>query len=512
MNQNETQTRSFFTRVSHSLEDFGFFVKTFLDDILAALFSFSRLAGILRFILFFIGGIAFWVFYTAQTRDLSYWDFVFREVGRAVLFFVSENPINTLAIASLRAVVFLIFALWNLVKNMVSAEILRHVVVVVIPVLIAARVAVIYLADIFELKGEKIALGFLFKATFALGYQRMVIEDGDVAKEHRDSPMHNIGGPGQVQVNLENVAVFDRIDGSIHMIPPTSDQWKDSAVIESFERLREVIDLRDQITEAQGMALEARTRDGIRIAIQDIRLIYSVVRKRSSDDELSFDESAIERLVYRRTVGRWQKVMENLVRSQLRQFVAEHNLSEFLAAAEIPVLNENRPNRPSGDALQTHFVPRPIITQRFMSHGFQQRAYQNGLELHWIDIGTWSFPTQLIPERHLQAWKIVCENEVRRREKDMVRREARAETLLSLVRDYPLTQFKGLGDEDLSQETGTFVLIESYLKLLRSAAATYPAEDVPLELGKAIHFLSHYLNTYLAKSGQARILGGSEQD
>ena len=123
MNQNETHARTFSARVSQALEDFGFFVKTFLDDILAALFSFSRLAGILRFILFFIGGIALWVFYTAQTRTLPYWDFVFREVGRAVLFFISENPMNTLAVASLRASVFLFFALWNLVVNMVSAQI-----------------------------------------------------------------------------------------------------------------------------------------------------------------------------------------------------------------------------------------------------------------------------------------------------------------------------------------------------------------------------------------------------
>ncbi len=507
-----TQTAAFTTRVGHALEDFGFFVKTFLDDILAALFSFSRLAGILRFVLFFVGGIVLWVSYTTQTSELLYWDLVFQEVGKAVLFFISEQPFNTLAVSTLRAFVFAWIAFKSLVSHMVSLQILRHVLVMVIPVFVAVQVAVLYLADIFELKSRKIALGFLIKGTFALGYQRMVIEDGDVAKKHRDSPMKNIGGPGQVQVNLENVAVFDRIDGDIHLISPTSDQWNEAEVIESFERLREVVDLRDQITEAQGIDLNARTRDGIQIAIQDIRLIYSVVRKRNSDDELSFDEHAIERLVYQRPAGRWQKVMENLVRSQLRQFIAEHNLSEFLAAADIPVLDQESPQAAPGSEKQTHFVPRPIITQRFMSHGFQQRAFSNGLELHWIDIGTWSFPTQLIPERHLQAWKIVCENEIRRREMHNIRQDARSEELLKLIREYPLMYFHKITEADVNQETGTLALIDSYLKLLRSAVATYPEDQVPEDLTRAVHFLSHYIATYLSKSGQARFLSDQDED
>jgi hypothetical protein len=283
-------------------------------------------------------------------------------------------------------------------------------------------------------------------------------------------------------------------------------------VIESFERLREVIDLRDQITEARGIDLEARTRDGIQIAIQDIRLIYSVVRGRKGEAELSFDEGAVERLVYNRTVGRWEKVMENLVRSQLRQFIADHNLSEFLAAAEIPALNRDAQEATVEAGSQTHFVPRPIITKRFMSHGFQQRAYQNGLELHWIDIGTWSFPTQLIPDRHLQAWKIVCENEIRRREMERVRQDARGEELLRLVREYPLLRFREMEEDALDDEAGMIALIESYLKLLRSAAATYTEEPTPEKLNRAIRFLSHTINTYLRKSGQARILGREDEE
>lgn len=512
MRRNETQAPSFSTRIVHALEDFGFFVKTFLDDILAALFSFSRLAGILRFVLFFIGGIVLWIFYTAQTRELLYWEYVFREVGKIVLFFISEDPLNTLVISSLRGGIFLWFALGSLFRNMFSLAILRHVVVIVIPVVIAVRVAVLYLADIFELQGSKTALGFLIKGTFALGYQRMVIEDGAVSKKDRNSPMHTIGGPGEVQVNLENVAVFDRINGDIHLIPPTAEAPNNAEVIESFERLREVIDLRDQITEARGIDLEARTRDGIQIAIQDIRLIYSVVRGRKGEAELSFDEGAVERLVYNRTVGRWEKVMENLVRSQLRQFIADHNLSEFLAAAEIPALNRDAQEATVEAGSQTHFVPRPIITKRFMSHGFQQRAYQNGLELHWIDIGTWSFPTQLIPDRHLQAWKIVCENEIRRREMETVRQDARGEELLRLVREYPLLRFREMEEDALDDEAGMIALIESYLKLLRSAAATYTEEPTPEKLNRAIRFLSHTINTYLRKSGQARILGREDEE
>ncbi len=511
MSQNETQTRRFFNRVGDVLGDFLFFLRTFLDDILAALFSFSRLAGILRFILFFMGGLAFWIFYTSQTRELAYWDLVFQEVGKALLPMLSDTPGVTFLNSSVRAMFYFAFALGSLFKNMFSVQIMRHVVAIVVPVFIAARVAVIYLADIFELDSEKISFRFLFQATFALGYRRLIIEDGSVSPDYRESPMLRIGGPGSVQVNLENVAVFDRINGDVHLMPPTNDKWRESEVIASFERLREVIDLRDQITSASGIEVSTRTKDGIRIFIKDVRLKYSVMRDRNNDDELSFDEGAVERLVYRRSVGPWKQQMINLVRSQLRQFVSEHNLSDFLASADIPVFDQTTTiSTPVTDGA-TNFVPRPNITQRFLSRGFQRRAEQLGLELDWIDIGTWSAPTQLIQDRHLKAWKITCQNVVRRRELDKVYQEAYTRELLHLIREFPLVWYQEAQmDEEVPDTKSALTLIKAYLGLLRSAEATYPEDEVPPALTRAIDYLTHYINRYLDDSGQVRFLGDSE--
>ena len=219
-------------------------------------------------------------------------------------------------------------------RALCAANVFKHVLIGAFVFWLAYRTAGIYLDDIFELNNIRITERFIRQSAFASQYDVLEIKDGDVSLNDQKSPIFLIGGPGKVRVYLENAALFEQLGGMPNVIGPTTskssknarsdqpvgnsilarsrgllaamirfdrDQYgnkKDGArVISSFERIRRVIDLRDQVQE---ISVNARTRDGIPVQVKNMRVIYSVRRdgqEPTLERPYPFNQEAVESLV-----------------------------------------------------------------------------------------------------------------------------------------------------------------------------------------------------------------------
>ena len=128
-------------------------------------------------------------------------------------------------------------------------NVIRLLLILSIPVFIAIEMAGNYITDIFELEDPSVAWKFIGEISLGGASEVLHIRDGKVAEEDRDSPIVLIGGPGHVQVEFDTAVLFEKPDGTPHVIGPvvTKSEEKNPAILEGFERLREpVLNLRDQ--------------------------------------------------------------------------------------------------------------------------------------------------------------------------------------------------------------------------------------------------------------------------
>ncbi len=369
----------------------------------------------------------------------------------------------------------------QLLDAIFAADVLHHLLVLGLGLWLALRLAARYLDDIFELDNLSVAEKFIRSASFSGYYQRLKIRDGVVPSEYQESPMFRIGGPGRVDVHLENAALFERLDGTPHVISPTSKRF---AVLDGFERLRSVVDLRDQVIE---LTVDGRTQDGVPVTAKDVRLVYSIYRGVQGDtgthkfqQPYPFSEQAVLDLVYKQGKDPLViKAISDSIRSELRQFISRHTLSEFLANAECG----------------SSFVPRDQLTDLFYDYAkeFSKQAEKRGVELHWIGVGTWVTPSQIIPERQLEAWKLSCDNRLRCSEQSLshCRKESRLIELIRLIDEVPNT-FYNLIQLNTSPEQIMRRLVLDYREKLREAKDLYQNQQQPIppELDTAIRHLT----------------------
>lgn len=420
-------------------------------------------------------------------------------------------------------------------RALFAANVFKHVLIGGFVFWFAFRAAAIYLDDIFELKNIRISERFIRQSAFASQYDVIEIRNGDVSPKGQKSPIFLIGGPGKVRVYLENAVLFEKIGGTTHIIEPTtpkkgerrtqdqsrskkvlsrssgligslinvegseSDSKNDGEkVLESFERLRKVIDLRDQVLE---ISVEGRTRDGIPVQVKNMRVIFSVLRD-GQESTLAkpypFRLEAVESLVYQLSRESWTDAMAAQIKRELGAFIARHTLSEFLAAVGRPELEQateiaaeiqGEADRLSGSAETFEinvpdpppFVPRPAISDLFYDYSeFVARIKAKGVELRWIGLGTWAFPSDIIPERHLQAWRISYENLARGSEAavEKVSEKNRIQQLLAILQDTPVSIFNQIDiNEDSQRKANMVTLVNSYRGKLHAALEEYERRD-----------------------------------
>jgi hypothetical protein len=129
----------------------------------------------------------------------------------------------------------LIFFLRNVILD---AKILQYLPVFLAPFFIALQSAAIYLADIFELNDVGVARRFIRRLALTGSNETIRIKSGRVDEESENSPVVLIGGPGKVVVELDSATLFEKADGTPHVIGPTGKEPGGKATIEGFERFR----------------------------------------------------------------------------------------------------------------------------------------------------------------------------------------------------------------------------------------------------------------------------------
>jgi hypothetical protein len=404
-------------------------------------------------------------------------------------------------------------------------NVLPHIGILILAYFFAFRNAAIFVADVFEQKPD-IAQRFLRQAAFsAPTYDTIHISEGRLDPKNRNSHIAAIGGPGLVQVNLENLAIFEKTDGSVNIIGPTNREPNNVHVLEGFERFKESIDLRDHVIKIDDV--QSRTRDGIPVRMRNIRLLFSVKRS-SKDSTLSdpypFDLQAIRRLVYQQGPRKWTQVMKGLVISQLTEFIAKHKLAELLAAIGEPEvkkqiirdrqiqnqiwklrqIRKHTPNRQhyyrlrtvkpanqpkcihpkhqrgaiylrfNGDITgkQPLSIIRPQITNLFYQDFIKEISARRGVNLSWIDVGILETPSEIIPNQNLEAWEISNENILRSNALvlQQLQLESRLHELTRLVRELPINAVYNLPkSEGENPEAVIYQLLDAYAGTLQTS-------------------------------------------
>lgn len=342
-----------------------------------------------------------------------------------------------------------------------------------------------YLDDIFELKNEPMAADFIEEVAFGYGHEHITIDEGRISENDEHSPIILIGGPGEIQVNLGSVALLEKLDGDPEAIFPRSEPWK----LGRFERIREIgthdevgrreyaiINLRDQFV--SGLSVKSRTKDGIPIEAQDIKIIFSILRTSRAGmgilegDPYQFDERAVHALVYNQTIIKpppstpsgvtfpWDTTVIPLVTSELEKLITSRTLSEILASIsqrELDSLNHNEETiaqmRVEMTGEQTrinqntasrppNFETRSKITAQFFDTPFREKAAKLGVAVEWIDVGTWQLPSGIILDKLKEAWDLMRANTKRKHAIERSAKKRALDELLELINGVILANFE----------------------------------------------------------------------
>ncbi|HWQ05389.1 MAG TPA: hypothetical protein VN452_08540 [Longilinea sp.] len=550
-----------------------------------------------------IRGTIFWILFFTTWLLTAFWYHPWSD-GSIRFLHLQLDPTSSIIAQTLTF-------LDHLFGFLLAGDTLSRLITFFVPAWLAIEIAAIYLMDIFELPKSSIGREFISRAAFAFPQMEMlVINNEALSRKQLDLPVIRIGGPSLVQVNVEFVAVFERINGAFHPISPnlriqkhtrpfpqkiidflaryfsvfvesSSDNPNRPArpngtlgkqqylpaisTLDGFERLRQIIDLRDQTA---CFSIEARTNDGILINVKDLRLIFSVWRgvdQTSLGRPYPFRRQAVYSLTYQNSLGElWSFTMQRLVQEELIRFISEHTLGELLAAIGEPEIQRqvamenaihrkiwsNRryvrsrrmhsqplfPHRPKNYhksiplpfrehkharqprfqrfysftsaqfPVAPNFIPRPQLSNFFrnFANGFPERARIHGVRLEWIDIGSFSTNEQVILNQHIEAWRITAENLVRGSSQvlDELRRQSTNQEITSMLQSMPILSFVQLQKQKVKTEDAIFELVGMYSAVLKSARENLRNQGKPMPVGLENAFSA--IRTYQADQYKTR--------
>ncbi len=354
------------------------------------------------------------------------------------------------------------FIIINTIAPFFHPQVLIHLLPVVVAILASFFIGSLYLTDLFELDSFWIAASYLFASFFGLGYPTLSINRGDMSELeglYTNNPLLQIGGPGYVIVHLGYAAVFETEDGipKVYGSPKSSDETA-RPFIEGFERLRGVIDLRDQLGKVD--EVRAVTRDGIEVYARDAQMLFRVYggdQPRSLQNPYPFTKEGIRRLIYGQAVihegqRNWVELLPEIVSREIRSFVSKHSIQEFLALQPSRLLADGEPIEETNEEAKSFIqIPRRQLTEHFHTDQLKERLKEQGLELAWVGVGTWELrddqrsstpgvtgPAKTLTAawRDLQRANLYASMDYQAREHDRCLRERTAEGISEIVKTW----------------------------------------------------------------------------
>lgn len=271
--------------------------------------------------------------------------------------------------------------LLDVFTSFISPQVLIFVLPAFFAVLFSFHLAARYLADLFELESTSIAYRYLLGSVLGLRYPLLTIDAGSVADLDQQNPLLRIGGPGYLKLHLGFAAVFETMEGQPRIYGPNPGHSR--YFVQGFERLRDVIDLRDQLREID--EIPAVTKDGIIVHARDVQIVFRAFSsyRRNDDGTYQADPRSVLNLTYggiadEKGLPRWTETLPTIAVRELKDYVAARTLEEFLAL----------PSDNGQNAMSVH-IPRRELTASFHTQERKQRLRDLGLELVWVGVGTW---------------------------------------------------------------------------------------------------------------------------
>lgn len=272
-----------------------------------------------------------------------------------------------------------------------SARSYGHLLALALAFWLASRTSASTQQAIFQLRDIKDAQRHIHQSAFDGKSPNLHLRSSESKRAETNNLFIRVGGPGMVEVHMENAAVFEPIEGKPRVITPN----EKAQALRGFERLRALIDLRDQVL---NLKVWGRTRDGIRVRVEGARVVFSIrrgAREASLREPHPFDKQAALQIVYGQRVEKGDAAKSGrglpqtalgeqgsaLFERQLQRFIARFTLGELLAAS---AENLERGSEQSS-AL---FLARDSLREQFASYCADALSEQ-GLDLHWLDLGIW---------------------------------------------------------------------------------------------------------------------------
>lgn len=440
--------------------------------------------------------------------------------------------------------IWLILSGFTMILTVINVQERLHIAIVIgmsfikyIPLLwivynLSRKMAARYLDDVFELQNEDLAADFLEEVAFGHGHEKITIQEGRISADDEKSHLILIGGPGFIQVNLDSVALVEKVNGEPKIIHPRNEAWK----LDRFERVREIgkfdevgkreyaiINLRDQFV--SGLSVKSRTKDGIPIEAQGIKVIFSLLRRgQAKDDQVQgdaylFDEGAVQAVVYNQTIITpapstppgvnfpWDTTIVPLINSELEDLITSHTLSELLATISqkevdnassndetiakmrVEMTGQQSLTNEKTESRAPNFESRSKITAQFYNKTFKEKAAKLGVSIEWIDIGTWQLPSTLILEKHKVAWNLSRENAKKRASVERSGKQYEMKEVINLINNVVISNYEkgSTGQAPMAKGMEAFIAMNPEIsrQLIKQDNNKKDATSIALEILKS---------------------------
>lgn len=491
-------------------------IQRWLEKLISRILRLDHTTSTLRGLLVVTSFFAIIFIYTAVRHPVG-------EVGKALLGLF----VPAIVPRELTSVQFLLSAMGS---TFLSLDVLLMAAALGLPFLLALEFAALYQSDIYEIAHTSVSRRFILQSAFAIPrYDTLEIKDEKLTPEQRKSPFIQIGGPGIVKPNPEFAVVFERLDGNPHFI--RAGMSKKERTLQGFERLRRIIDVRDHTFHYD--KITGRTKDGIKIEIQDVNLLFSIWRQ-SGNTSLNNPYPAHLRdlywLTYQQAGEHWTNAMIELVEEHLQRFIQNHTFSEILSAVGEPEIRRQvelestiqriawgqplrrplrfiySPQMPQPLPPPT-FVPRPQLSNFFRSftQEFPLAARQRGLRLEWINVGTWNTTHPILLDQHIEAWRLTSENITRSspRVLDEIRNQVRLQTYQRIIQQDILLAIAQLDKQGYNPDQICYEILRYFEAQLSKIITELSSQGqvVPTRLITARQCIHTTLENFLSSSG-----------
>lgn len=250
-----------------------------------------------------------------------------------------------------------------------------------------------YLQFLYKFPTLGVALKYMAAVSFGIYYPKLPIDDrNELPKEDPQNWLSFKGGPGYLIIQPGLAVVLERFESPSRILSAGKHY------ITRFERLVDVIDLRDQLIEIpDGRAM---TKDRYIVSIKGVYFRYrinssarsEVKNPQSGIEPYPYTIEAVRNLHYNRPITtndpmKWDILVQNTVMNEITSYINENN---FTALTMFD---------PSGNNT------REMMSKRILSPEFRKKLRNMGTKLVWFDVGNISLPEEYESEKIINTWQ-----------------------------------------------------------------------------------------------------------